>query len=66
MRNKNTNKSVRKTPQRLVGDRQKMLVIEGNNNEAKLNQQNLKTHFFIGTKFLGAIKLINGLENKDI
>ena len=38
MRNKNTNKSVRETPQRLVGDRQKMLVIEGNNNEAKLNQ----------------------------
>ena len=66
MRNKNTNKSVRKTPQRLVGDRQKMLVIEGNNNEAKLNQQNLKTNFFIGTKFWGAIKLINGLENKDI
>lgn len=50
MRNKNTNKSVRKTPQQLVGNRQKMLVSEGNNNEAQLNHQNLKTHFFIGTK----------------
>ena len=37
MRNKNTNKSVRKTPQQLVGNRQKMLVSEGNNNEAQLN-----------------------------